>query len=249
MNNRISTLFCCILIALGFGCNDKDIPTTSRITYFPDFIFEGENRYDIGCGESFTLPPTRVEEEGTEIDFNTSISGLYFNQTDGGTLVNSEIPDLYSVEYSAVNKDGFEGTAERIVNVKPCNGDLVTSIEGSYHSTVLRGGKADPQYENLGPIYLADLGDNVYGISHAVGGYYDYGRGFGSGYSAYGAKVKANDISSNDFSQVDIGVFPIWGNTVEISDFKVDAAAKTVTFTGTGNFGNGVFEVILTQVD
>lgn len=238
-----------VALVIG-GCSDvDDIASTSRVTFFPDFIFEGEKSYNIPCGEAFSLPGVRVEEEGVEIDFETSISGLYFNKTASGTMVNTEIPDLYTVTYSAVNKDGFSGSSDRTVRIQPCAGDMVNSIEGEYISTVVRGGNFDPQYVDLGPVYIADLGDNVYGISHALGGYYDYGRGFGAGYASYGALIKANDIGANDFSTLELGVFPIWGNVVEISGVSVDASAKTITFTGTGNFGNGVFDVTLKQVE
>ena len=40
---------------------------------------------------------------------------------------------------------------------------------------------------------------------------------------------------------------PTWGYTVEMSNFTVDAASKTITFTGTASFG-GVFDVTLTQI-
>ncbi len=247
----IAVVLAAVMLALGFSaCNDDDdIAPLSRVTYFPDFIMDGDPSYDIACGQDFTVPGVRVEEEGVEIPFETSISGLFFNKTDGGTKVNLDIPDVYSVTYSATNKDGFPGSSARRVNVQPCNGDLVTSIEGTYKATVLRGGTFDERYVDLQPIYIADLGDDIYGISHAVGGYYDYGRGFGAGYASYGATVKANDIAANDFAAVDNGVFPIWGNVVQISDFTVDAAAKTISFLGTGNFGNGEFTVNLTQID
>ncbi|NND33194.1 MAG: DUF5011 domain-containing protein [Saprospiraceae bacterium] len=240
-------LLCTLILVVG--CKDSsDIAPLSRITYFPDFILEGETEYEIACGESFTLPGARVEEEGTEINFDTEISGRFFNKTDG-TDINTEIPDIYVVQYSAINKDGFPGTANRTVDINPCKGDFVSSIEGEYISTVIRGGSFDPRYENLGPIYVADFGDGTYGISNALGGYYDYGRSFGPGYTAYGAVVRANDIAANDFVAEAIGVFPIWGNTVEISNFKVDPATKTITYVGSANFGNGEFEVTLTQVD
>ena len=223
-------LICAVMVATS--CQDADdIAPLSRVTYFPDFILEGEAQYDIACGESFTLPGARVEEEGTEISFETEISGLFFNKTDG-TKINMEVPDIYTVQYSAINKDGFPGSANRIVDINPCNGDFVSSIEGEYISTVIRGGSFDPRYENLGPIYIADFGDGTFGISNAIGGYYDYGRGFGSGYTAYGAVIRANDIANNDFAAETIAVFPIWGNTVEITDFKVDPSTKTITYSG-----------------
>ena len=238
-----------VLVAFTACTDTDDIAPLSRVTYFPDFILEGEPSYDIACGEQFTLPGTRVEEEGVEIDFTTEITGRFFDVTDGGTRVNTEIPDVYSVTYSAVNADGFPGSSARRVNIQPCNGDLVTSIEGSYKATVLRGGVFSEQYQDLQPIIIADLGDDVYGISHAIGGYYDIGRGIGAGYASYGAKVKANDIPGNDFTAVGEGLFPIWGNIAQISNFTVDAAAKTISYLGTGDFGNGEFTVNLTQIE
>ena len=73
------------------------------------------------------------------------------------------------------------------------------------------------------------------------------GRGYGSGYAAKGAVITANSIPGNDFT-VTQAVFPVWGNTADVTELTVNPETKSITWTGLGNFGNGTFKVQLTQV-
>jgi len=237
------------LLAMGalliFSCTDSDdIATVSRITYFPDFILEGETSYDIACGESFTLPGARVEEEGTEIPFEQSITGSYF----GGTEISTDAPDVYSVSYSAVNKDGFPGSTERIVNIDACNGDLVSSIAGEYTGYVKRTSNGE-EYSGIAPIKIVDLGDGKFALSHSIGGFYSLGRGFGPTYGAYGGILTAVDIPNGQFEFSGAPIVPFGINIVSMKDFVVDPATGTFGFTSQGDFANSEFQVVLTQVN
>lgn len=239
--NKIKILILIALPIIFFSACSKDVTTNdlSRITYFANLNLEGDQTMVVPCGTTFTEPGVTAEENGTAVDVTTtSLGGLYFGESD----VNTDISDIYSISYSATNSDGFSGSTSRQVLVV-CNGDMVADIGGFYTASVIRG-DADP-VPNLNYVIINKTADNTYQLSHAIGGYYDLGRKYGPGYAALGAVVSFDGASYS----VTNGTFPIWGNVVEITEFTVDAANKTISYTGTGNFGNGTFTIVLKQTD
>ncbi len=235
------------LTALILSSCEKNVSSEglSRLTYYPEFIVNGESIEFIELGEAWADPGVVATENDEEIPVVVSVVGDYFNSS--GESVNTDIADKHIVTYTATNSDGFDGTAERIVYVYK-NGDLVSSIEGLYLSQVCRMGNCSGQYTDLEYVMIRSTGGNTYEINCAVGTYYSVGRSYGSGYSAQGSVITANDIAANDFT-ITGATFPIWGNTVVITDFTVDAANKEISFTGTANIGNGTFYVYLKQVN
>ncbi|HMS99319.1 MAG TPA: DUF5012 domain-containing protein [Saprospiraceae bacterium] len=215
----------------------------SEITYLPKLTMNGSSEIDLGCNPSggYTDEGLIAEEQGKEIPVTTVITGKYF---DAGAING---PDIYSISYSAANKDGIPGAAERTVIWQECQGDFVNSIAGMYSSVVVRNGVSSAQYTDLGPIIIKDLGSGVYQLSDAIGGYYDFGRGYGYTYAARGMKVTANDLATNSFTHtgtVEVGDF---GGALIMKDFKIDPATKTIKFTTDWDAGF-VFEVTLTQL-
>ena len=92
------------------------------------------------------------------------------------------------------------------------------------------------------------MGNNVYQLSDAIGGYYDFGRGYGFHYAGTGMTVTANDIPGNDFTygaNIGVGAF---GGDLAMTAFSVDAANRTINLTTEWSFGF-TFEVELIQVD
>ncbi len=233
--------------ALITSCSsDEDTANVSQITSYPIITINGDAEIFIEQGTAYNEEGAISTEDGSEIETVISYgSGTYF----GDAGVDTSSPDQYVVSYSATNKDGFDGSAFRTVWVAK-TGDLVNSIEGLYLSSVQRAPDftVTAQYTDLEYVIIKSTGANTYELTHAVGGYYDYGRGYGFGYAARNAEITANNIATNDFS-ITQAQFPIWGNTVDITEFMVDAGSKTITFTGDGNFGNGTFRVQLTQVE
>jgi hypothetical protein len=235
--NIVLILFVTTLIS----CTKDSTGGVSTVTNYPIITLNGDDVVYVEQGSTYVDQGAVSTEGGVEIPTETIFSnGTYYNKPG----VDTSAPDLYVVTYSAVNEDGFSGTALRNVWVYPPAGDLVTSIEGLYTANILRG--TAPR-NNLGYIFIVKTGANTYSLSHGIGGWYDYGSGYGPDYAARGAVITANNIPANDFTVTD-AVFPIWGNIVVNSGFTVDPANKTISFTGTGNFGNGVFKVQLTQV-
>jgi len=217
----------------------------SEVTYLPKLTMNGASEIDLGCNPSggYADEGLIAEEQGKEIPVTTVVTGKYF---DAGAING---PDIYSITYSAANKDGIPGAAERTVIWQECQGDLVNSIAGMYSSVVVRNGVSSAQYTDLGPVIVRDLGGGVYQLSDAIGGYYDFGRGYGSDYAAKGMKIKANNIPANDFTHTDVVKVGLFAdpNNLTMTNFTVDPATKTIKFTTDWDAGF-VFEVTLTQL-
>lgn len=233
-----------ILLILGLvSCEEyENSAEPSRITYLPKIELTGASSVKLDCGAtSFTDPGAKALAGSTEITLNKSIAGAYF----GGTTING--PDLYDITYSAYNEDSIPAAAFRSVLWPVCNSaNMATSIEGMYTSSVVRNGSTGAQYQNMGPILIKSLGNNKYQLSDAIGGYYDFGRGYGPHYAATGMIVTANNISTNSFTYgADIGVGDFGGN-LKMTTFTVNPADKTIKFTTVWDVGY-TFVVTLTQ--
>jgi hypothetical protein len=232
------------LLVTLMGCEeDKSSEGLSRLTYYPDFVFNGDEVVFVAKDAEFNEPGVTATEKGNSIPVTTSASGLYF----GETALDTSSPDIYDVTYSATNTDGFAGTQSRRVIVAG-QGDLVNSIEGLYTSTVVRNGVAAAQYTDMPYVIIRKTDADTYELSDGIGGYYDLGRAYGTLYAAQPATVTANDIATNDFTfgpAFGVGAF---GGAAEITSMSVDPIAKTVKFTTEWD-GGYTFVVTLKQVE
>jgi len=230
-----------------FSSCEKKVETegiTEKITYYPKFDYKGDEVVLHELGSAFVDPGVTASENGANIVLSLAVEGYYTGYK--GTEVNGNVADKYHITYSAVNVDGFSGTAERVVFVAK-TGDFVNSIEGLYTSTVVRNGSAGAQYRNMGYIIVSKVSGNTYSISDAIGGYYDLGRAYGNAYRSDGLTVSA-DLSTSSFSVVSqasgVGVF---GGNLETGAFSVNPTNKTIYFESNWDAGY-FFQVTLTQV-
>ena len=230
-----------LLAATVWACNkDLESEGISRITYFPEFVKEGEDFYIINENEEFVDPGITVLEQGQEIPFSTTFQGRYSGYT-GSTI--GEEADQYSLVYNAVNKEGFPASSSRTI-VKVNTGDLVNSISGLYSSKSVRvsGVTYDPVR-----VLIWEVEPNVYEISCSVGGFYADGRGDGDVSLARGGTIVVNDLATNDFTFTP-AFFESFQLNVAITSMTVDPATKTITFVSEGDFANGKWTVTLTQI-
>ena len=214
------------------GANDS-----SAVTFLPLITLVGGDVV-LDCNStSYSDPGAEATAGGEVLPLNTEVIGKYF----GGTSVNDG-PDSYLVAYSALNEDDIPAVNNRAVLFPPCNGDLVTSIAGTYSCFVARNG-GTPYAEFFEPFLIRDLGDDRYAISDAQGGWYEYGRGLGLSYATPGLILKANDISANDFTAEDTVSTNTFGGVNTFTSLVVDPVAKTLTLTVNWSFG---FEFVST---
>lgn len=235
------TLF--VIMGLLVSCDNEDTANVSKVTNYPLVSIKGEDPILVEKGTPFVDPGAIATEGGNAIPFTTSVSGIY----KGGTSLDTNIIDGYTLTYSAKNVDGFEASATRNVWVYK-NGDLVNSIEGVYTSTVLRGGVASAQYTDMQYVLIWKNADGKYQMSCGIGAYYDIGRAYGPTYAGTPAIITANNIAANDFTVTDFTI-PSFGGTAIMTGLTVNPATKKITFTSTWDgSSNGTFSVTLTQV-
>src|SRR6185503_13116523 len=93
-------IFYSLLTLLLVACNKTNIHNTdeevgiSRVTFFPVLTLNGERYTTINVGSPFTDPGIVAKEGSADITYTKSGS------------VNTNVPGIYTLTYTAVNKDG-----------------------------------------------------------------------------------------------------------------------------------------------
>ena len=228
-------------LTLFTSCDSTDTDNVSFVTNYPVFELLGDETIIVSQGGVFDDPGVNVSENGVEIPYTTSVSGLF----QGGTSIDTNVADIYTVTYSATNQDGFSGTATRTVIVST-NDDLSTGLSGLYTSTVTRNGVLTGAYTDMEYVLIWENPDGTYQLTDGIGGYYHLGRGYGPGYAATGAIITVNDFATNNFSYSSFQVGGFGGDCI-MSSLIPNAANSTVSFTTEWDAGY-TFEVVLTQV-
>jgi len=236
-----------IFASLVFSsCDSTDSDNVSKVTNYPLIEVLGDDPVFVAKGTTYTDPGAIATEGGSVIPHTSSFNGIYR----GGTTLDTNITDEYTVTYKAINVDGFAGIANRKVIVYK-TGDLVTSIEGVYTCTIKRNGVTPSNaYRNIKYIYIWKNTDGTYGVSDAFGGWYQYGRALGLDYITPGGTINAVDIPTNNFT------FPGnplsntgFGGVANLTGLTVNPATKTIIMTCSWLAPTAyAFEATLTQV-
>ena len=243
-NIRYFTLMIAAALAM-LGCGDPESEGVSHVTHYAVITLNGDEELFVKRDDAFSEPGGVAIEGDAEIPLDINYIGTYFQNV--FTTLDTSVPDVYTAVYSAVNKDGFTGTATRTIYVAG-QGDLTTNLEGLYTATVVRNGVVAAQYQNMKYVIVSKTGANTYQLSDGIGGYYDFGRKYGPDYAALGATFTANDIASDDFSfgpAFGVGAF---GGEATIQSMDVDAASKTIHLVTVWDAGPYTFDITLKQV-
>jgi hypothetical protein len=108
------------------GCNKDNFVDTdaqvgsSKVTYFAIVTMNGDEYMSLVKGSTFTDPGATATEKGQSVTVTAS----------GKVDVNK--PGLYTITYSAINKDGFAATATRTVVVLDAHENTGVDVSGSY---------------------------------------------------------------------------------------------------------------------
>ena len=120
-------LFNSIITLFIVGCNKNDIHNTdevvgiSKVTHFPLLTLNGERYMAVPAGSAFTDPGITALEGTTAIGHTTLGS------------VNTNIAGVYTLTYTAVNKDGFPASIKRTVAVYSTDaGAAANDLSGTY---------------------------------------------------------------------------------------------------------------------
>lgn len=120
-----------LIIGILFSCNKKDnfnypegTVGISKITYFPVLTKEGTDYMVIAVGGTYTEPGVTAKEGSADLTVTTS-----------GT-VDTNTPGIYTLNYSAVNKDGFSASERRTVVVYSTDATAAANdLSGNYVRT------------------------------------------------------------------------------------------------------------------
>jgi hypothetical protein len=262
MKKYILSLF---VLAAFASCEEfTNSAEKSGVTYFPKITMNGEPEVELACDATgFVDEGVTMMEGETEIEVETVVTGNYFGgaigadntweYTESATVPDG--PDFYDITYSGVNKDGIPGVATRHVFRPACNDDLTEGIAGYYLADVVRTltstgapapGATGPYYDT--PFLIKDLGNGNYQLSDMLGGWYTYGRAFGYTGAAPGAIIHVNNLATDDFTHTTVVRDVTFGDLTEITEFKVNEGAGTITFTALWDAGY-TFKVTLTPVE
>ncbi|MBO9200943.1 MULTISPECIES: DUF5011 domain-containing protein [Niastella] len=103
----------------NFVANDEQV-ASSKVTYFALITMKGDKYMSLVKGDTYTDPGATATEKGAPISVTTS------------GKVDTNVPGLYTVTYTAINKDGFAATKSRTVVVLSGHEAPGVDVSGTY---------------------------------------------------------------------------------------------------------------------
>jgi hypothetical protein len=123
-------IFYSLVTLLLVACNKTDIHNTdeeigvSKVTHFAVLTLNGEKFMPVVLGTPFTDPGIVAKEGSADLTYTRSGS------------VNPNVAGVYTLTYTAVNKDGFPASIERTVVVYSTDSDAAANdLSGTYLRT------------------------------------------------------------------------------------------------------------------
>lgn len=158
-------LFLSLIIMLG-SCNKSDIDNSgtqvgiSHVTFFPLINITGAKYIYVPLGGTYTEPGAEATEAGVTTTYTTS------------PTINTAVAGVYSVVYTAVNKDGFSASDFRIVTVYDTDaGAAANDLSGQYKRSA-PGNAADGQiltFTKVAPgVYMVNNPGGAVGVNVQV---------------------------------------------------------------------------------
>jgi len=190
MKHIFKTMAFLLTTVLFVGCQKITTDGVTQITYYPVFTLTGGSTLTVPVGQTFTDPGVICMEGENDITGKVKVSGS----------VNTNQLGVYQLTYSAINVDGFAGSATRTVVVY--NPAITTDISGAYtvaagtNRTTLSSG-AKTAYSGY-PVNITLMAPGVFYVSDFFGGYYDKRAAYGSSYAMTGY------ISLNEDNSIDL---------------------------------------------
>jgi hypothetical protein len=156
---KIQLKYIVIVLISGLWSCEPNLETEgiSRVTYYPTILLKGERWNQIPVGGTFTDPGVTALEGDTPL--TTTVTGS----------VDTNVPGVYTIQYDAVNRDGYSASEYRYVGVvAPSVGSV--DISGSYQrnagargiSTVTRISGNLYYANNVGGVAVPDPSLGVY---------------------------------------------------------------------------------------
>lgn len=140
-----------LVVAFFYGCDDETTEGVSKVTFYAELTIKGEQWNSIPQGGTWTDPGATAVEDGKDIEVQV-----------GGDRVDPNTPGVYTIQYIAINKDGFPAREFRYVGV--ISPDVANiDISGDYKRNAGVGGVTTvAKVPGLPGLYTSD---NVGGIA------------------------------------------------------------------------------------
>ena len=145
MKKNLILLLSAALLVLATSC-EKTSKGLTRITYYPVISLQGDNPYIVQLGESYSEPGYTASLNGEDYTSGVKVS----------SNVNSAVPGIYSVTYSATNPDGCSWSTTRDVYVLNPGG-----VANIYIAHCWMGAR---EYNGI-PTVVKPISDGVYEIA------------------------------------------------------------------------------------
>lgn len=200
MKKIFASLF--VLSILFAGC-EKDITTedTSIITYYVTFDLDGETLMKLPKGQAYTEPGFTAMEGESDVTGAVLVEGS----------VDADSPGLYTIDYSAVNSDGYPSSVTRTVIVYDPTAPE-TDFSGTYSTSIVRteadGSNPRPY---AGEINITKIAQGIFYVDCLLGATYSIHYGYGSAYAMTGYISLNADNSLSLLSSYVAG----WGDGLE----------------------------------
>lgn len=199
------------LLVLATSC-EKTSQGLTRITYYPVISLQGDNPYIVQLGESYSEPGYTASLNGEDYTSGVKVS----------SNVNSAVPGIYSVTYSATNPDGCSWSTTRDVYVLNPGG-----IANIYVAHCWMGAR---EYNGI-PTVIKPISDGLYEIDDMCGGFYYAGR-----YPGYEPTYDFH--ADTQFTLNEDGTF----NVTKIGDWYFKGSFDYGNITGGYDFETGIFD-------
>ena len=221
MNKIIYIISLFTLVVIFITSCEKKVTTedVSQITYFVTFELDGQQVMTLPQGTPYSEPGFTAKEDVDDVTNEVTIEGEVIDTVVG----------LYTLSYSAINKDGYESSIVRTVIVyDPTAPDI--DISGRYLSTVARVSPAE-SYTDLDsdetPIMVSYVAPGFFEFTHLLGGFYALGREYGNNYAMHGY-LKLNADNSLEYIS---SFLPGWGDSLDgISDGTYNPVTGEISF-------------------
>jgi len=215
------------------SCKDDAEMTDSRVTYYVNLDMQGEAFIQVPIGTSYTDAGCKATENGVDVTSNIVTEGL--------DKIDVNAAGLYTITYTAVNKDGFAASVSRTVAV--CDPTITTDLSGTWTvqggSYRLYSGKQTPYADFT--VKIRKDAPGIFYVSDFLAGWYDQRAGYGSTYACKGyVQLLADGTLKCLSSHV-----PGWDDSLEDFTGNYDAATNTITWDATYTDYPFVFHVIL----
>lgn len=206
------------LILLSYSCKrDLTSEGVSKVTSYVTFTLTGGPTVIFPAGGAYVDPGFKGLEGTKDVTNTIKITG----SVDGTTV------GLYTLQYNAVNSDGFSSSVERTVIIYDPAAPA-TDLGGNYVSSVSR--KAPARSFTGLKVSIEKLAPGFFFISDFIGGFYDQGSNYkyGPAYAVNGYIQLNSDNSIALVSSQNIGGFG--GTLDDFTNGKYDPATQTLSW-------------------